>query len=63
MTQVEKRVPLYCDCCASQVVGYREAGRIVWFINTSKGRHTKVVNVGEGLTQKIKSGIGSTTTE
>ena len=66
MTQATKRVPIYCDCCASHVVGYREGDRITWFVNTSKGRHTKVIYLNEDLehlTSKGKFGIDNTTTE
>lgn len=45
MTTAMKRQPIYCDCCESQIVGYREENRIIWFINTTKGRHTKVIDL------------------
>ena len=40
----EERIPVYCDCHGTEIMGYKVDGNIIWFDERHGERHFKAVN-------------------
>lgn len=40
-----KREPIYCICCGTHVMGYKQNGRVVWFDKRHGEKHVAQVEL------------------
>ena len=44
-TQPETRIPIRCDCCGTQIMGYMVGSTVVWYNRHHGQRHTVKVSL------------------
>lgn len=49
ITLIEKRAPIYCDCCSTEVMGYLTGDKLTWYDQRRGTRHVVTIYLDKVL--------------